>query len=65
MSELTNRLAEVAGRLGEQQAKNRALSGEASLLTSSILHFFGLLWVQMFEFLQPNILMFHPCCDQE
>ena len=31
MSELTNRLAEVAGRLGEQQAKNRALSGEASL----------------------------------
>ncbi|CAB1109002.1 unnamed protein product [Ectocarpus sp. CCAP 1310/34] len=29
VSELTSRLAEVAERLGEQQAKNRAISGEA------------------------------------
>eukprot|EP00752_Nemacystus_decipiens_P005084 g4614.t1 len=31
VSELTNRLAEVAGRLGEQQAKNRALGGEVAV----------------------------------
>lgn len=30
VSELSNRLAEVAGRLGDQQAKNRALGSEAS-----------------------------------
>lgn len=28
VSELTNRLADVAERLGDQQAKNRALGGE-------------------------------------
>ncbi|CAM9691836.1 unnamed protein product [Ectocarpus sp. 6 AP-2014] len=34
VSELTSRLAEVAERLGEQQAKNRAISGEARVVVA-------------------------------